>query len=213
MATKKRKQAKPAPRKQAPKTKAKAAPSKAKAAPSKAKAAPSKAKAAPSKAKATVQRKVAAPALKARGPKPDIRRDPGLEAEIAIAIVRGTTIADDGEWVHQDYHIDLPRRHMDTPAWPHTDFLFDKHIDTETPHHDSNKSPGPKPPKKDGPHTDIEAGHLDYGPYHTDIKKGDHSDWMGMPHFDYWVDKDDYHVDTFVGHQDEGTKDPGHVDL
>jgi hypothetical protein len=184
MATKKGKQAKPAPRKKAVKAKAKAPRSSVKAA--------------------------AAPvsASSARSRKTTIRRDPVLEAEIAIAIIRGTTIAEDREWVHQDYHVDAPKRHVDWPGSPHTDGPYKDHVDSDVPHHDSNKSPEPKPPKKDGPHTDKVAGHVDYGPFHNDIKKGEHNDWMGLPHFDFDAPPVDYHVDSFVGHLDEGSKDP-----
>jgi hypothetical protein len=138
--------------------------------------------------------------------------DPALEAEVAIAMYRGTTIADDGEWIHQDYHVDMPKRHLDLPAWPHTDQLYQQHVDSISPHYDSAGvgPPGPKPkePKKDGPHTDISRGHVDLPRYHIDLAKGDHQDSMGMPHLDFQMPATSYHVDQFVGHQDEGTKDP-----
>ncbi len=138
-------------------------------------------------------------------------RDPALEIEIAMAMFRGTTLADDGEWVHRDYHVDLPQRHVDMPAWPHTDELYKQHVDTTIPHWDSSGvGPGPKPaqPKKDGPHTDITRGHFDVPPSHYDRNVGDHMDFLGSPHWDYMAPPTTYHVDEFVGHQDEGKKDP-----
>ncbi len=138
-------------------------------------------------------------------------RDPALAAEIAIELWRATTLADDGEWIHQDAHFDLSKRHVDAPAVPHTDRLYTQHLDVTFPHHDSlGVGPGPRPPrpKRVGPHTDITRGHLDSPPRHVDHNVGDHQDYAEEAHGDYMAEPSSSHVDQFVGHQDEGTKDP-----